>query len=499
MRSAGILLPIFSLPGKYGIGCFSKEAYRFVDILKEAHQTYWQILPLGPTGYGDSPYQTFSTFAGNPYFISLEALIEEGLLSARECARLERGVDPKYIDYGRLYNERFAVLKKAYERWDPKKDTAYASFVKENSDWLEDYALFMAVKGHFKGVSFTLWDEDIRYRKKQALSKYKKLLAGEIGFHKFLQHKFYQQWKALRAYANEKGIRIIGDIPIYVSPDSSDLWAFPELFQVDKKRNLSAVAGCPPDAFCADGQLWGNPLYDWEYHKSTGFAWWVSRVRKMSELYDVVRIDHFRGFDEYYSIPAGSKTARNGEWEKGPGWDLFKVIREKLGKFDIIAEDLGFITPSVRALVKKTGYCNMKVLEFAFDPDDTHGKNEYLPHNYGPCCVVYTGTHDNETVAGWFSSMKKKDRDRALSHLGLSTKKPSIVTEALVRQALSSVASYCIIPIQDYLCLGNEARINHPSTLGGNWVWRLVPGQLEGQAERIAKLTDLYNRATEKK
>ena len=300
MRSAGILLPIFSLPGKYGIGCFSKEAYRFVDFLKEAHQTYWQILPLGPTGYGDSPYQTFSTFAGNPYFISLEALIEEGLLSARECARLERGVDPKYIDYGRLYNERFAVLKKAYERWDPKKDPAYASFVKENSDWLEDYALFMAVKGHFKGVSFTLWDEDIRYRKKQALSKYKKLLAGEIGFHKFLQHKFYQQWKALRAYANEKGIRIIGDIPIYVSPDSSDLWAFPELFQVDKKRNLSAVAGCPPDAFCADGQLWGNPLYDWEYHKSTGFAWWVSRVRKMSELYHKYYDLNFYG--DYYRL-----------------------------------------------------------------------------------------------------------------------------------------------------------------------------------------------------
>ena len=494
MRSAGILLPIFSLPGKYGIGCFSKEAYRFVDFLKEAHQTYWQILPLGPTGYGDSPYQTFSTFAGNPYFISLEALIEEGLLSARECARLERGVDPKYIDYGRLYNERFAVLKKAYERWDPKKDPAYASFVKENSDWLEDYALFMAVKGHFKGVSFTLWDEDIRYRKKQALSKYKKLLAGEIGFHKFLQHKFYQQWKALRAYANEKGIRIIGDIPIYVSPDSSDLWAFPELFQVDKKRNLSAVAGCPPDAFCADGQLWGNPLYDWEYHKSTGFAWWVSRVRKMSELYDVVRIDHFRGFDEYYSIPAGSQTARNGEWEKGPGWDLFKVIREKLGKFDIIAEDLGFITPSVRALVKKTGYCNMKVLEFAFDPDDTHGKNEYLPHNYSSTnYFAYTGTHDNETLIGWVDTLDKKSLKFAMKYLSVKRKKD--IPAAVIRAAWGSVAQVAAAQIQDFLDSPKEGRMNTPSTLGGNWQFRTQKSDFTPElAKKIKKLNRRYNR-----
>ena len=367
MRASGILLPVFSLPSKHGIGCFSKEAYQWVDFLQKAGQKYWQILPLGPTSYGDSPYQSFSTFAGNPYFIDLEMLVKQKLLTRKEVNECDLGDDPQDIDYGKQYENRMPLLKKAYRRSLKEEDPAFAAFRKENGWWLEDYSLFMAVKDIFEGASWDQWAEDIRYRWDNAMYYYRENYAEEIGFYAWLQYLFFREWKALKSYANEKGVEIIGDIPIYVAYDSADVWAHPELFQLNGERKPSAVAGCPPDGFSADGQLWGNPLYQWEYHKNTGYDWWVKRIERCFTLYDVVRIDHFRGFDEYYSIPAGDKTAVNGHWEKGPGIGLFNVIRERLGERNIIAEDLGYMTDSVRKLVKDSGYPNMKVLEFAFD------------------------------------------------------------------------------------------------------------------------------------
>lgn len=494
MRTAGVLLPVFSLPGRYGIGGFSKEARAFVDFLSDAHQSCWQILPMGPTGYGDSPYQTFSTFAGNPYFISLESLIDEGLLTARECMGADRRVDPHYIDYGRLYKERFNLLKKAFARFDTTSGD-FAAFCAENEEWLYEYAFFMALKNEFDGVAFTRWEEPLRKRDSRTLEKYRKKLEEEILFQEFMQFKFHTQWRALKAYANEKGVEIIGDIPIYVSPDSSDIWSHPELFRLDEKGQLSAVAGCPPDGFTPDGQLWGNPLYDWEYHEKTGFEWWIRRMKQCSELYDVVRIDHFRGFDSYYAIPFGDVNARGGRWEKGPGYALFAALKKALGNTSVIAEDLGFITASVRRLVKRTGYPNMKVLEFAFDTSDEKWRNEYLPHNFGENCVIYTGTHDNETLAGWLSSCGPAVRRRVKDYADLRTRDVSALCERLVRLCMASAATRCIIPLQDHLALGNEARINTPSTLGGNWVWRCGASDLtSGLAHRIADLTDMYGR-----
>ncbi len=495
MRSAGILLPLFSLPSKYGIGGFGKEAFEFVDFLERSHQKFWQILPIGPTGYGDSPYQTFSTFAGNPYFISLEILIDEGLLKKSECSDSGSGKSKAAIDYGKVYRERFGTLKKAYDRSKHHNSRTYKEFIKKNSFWLDDYSLFMAIKNSKGGVSFTEWEDSLRLRKKSALKDFRQKNADEIEFQKFLQYKFFEQFSALKAYANDRGIKIIGDIPIYVSPDSSDLWASPELFQANEDGTLKAVAGCPPDAFSASGQLWGNPLYDWKYHEKTRYDWWIKRVRHCAELYDIVRIDHFRGFDQYYSIPAGSKDAKIGAWEDGPGISLFKAIREKLGKISIIAEDLGYITPSVRKLVKNTGFPNMKVLEFAFDPNDVYGKGDYLPHNFPRNCVVYTGTHDNETLAGWVKSLKAPSRRKLLDYLGLRTRKTDVIVDGLIRIAMMSVADYCIIPLQDYLCLDNDARINFPSTLGNNWQWRYEKESLTPElSDKIRNLTDRYGR-----
>ncbi|MCR4909295.1 MAG: 4-alpha-glucanotransferase [Lachnospiraceae bacterium] len=495
MRAAGILLPIFSLPDPYGIGGFSKTAYRFADFLASAHQTYWQLLPMGATGYGDSPYQTFSTFAGNPYFISLETLVDKGLLTKRECAPSARRTDKDSIDYGRLYRERFKVLRKAFLKSGFEEEEEYRVFEEKNADWLGEYALFMALKNARGGVSFTRWEEPLRLHKKAALEKAGKELSQEIRFQKFLQYEFYSGYMALKKYANSKGIKIIGDIPIYVSPDSSDLWASPELFQLSADKTLKAVAGCPPDAFSADGQLWGNPLYDWKKHEETGFDWWIRRMRKCLELFDVVRIDHFRGFDSYYSIPFGDKTAKGGHWEKGPGIALFKAMKESLGEMNVIAEDLGMITDSVRALVKRTGFPNMKVLEFAFDASDRYGTNEYLPHRYSSNCVVYTGTHDNETLSGWIKSISPKERKAVFEYLDLHSRNPEKLCYALIRLALSSVADTAVIPMQDYLCLDNSARMNLPSTLGGNWVWRMSEGAFGDElAAKIRSLTDMYGR-----
>ncbi|MCR4740080.1 MAG: 4-alpha-glucanotransferase [Lachnospiraceae bacterium] len=500
MRKAGILLPIFSLPGKYGIGCLSKAAYDFVDFLARSGQSYWQILPIGPTGYGDSPYQTFCTFAGNPYFISLEELVSEGLLETSDLKKVDFGRDEEIIDYGQLYKVRFNVLKKAFKNSRHKGTDAYKAFEEENADWLSDYALFMALKDKYDGISFTKWPDELRFRDEKALKKAEKELAETMDFYGFLQYKFYEQWFKLKKYANEKGIGIIGDIPIYVSPDSSDLWANPKLFQTDENGELINVAGCPPDAFTPLGQLWGNPVYNWDHHKKTGYGWWITRMRRCIRLYDVVRIDHFRGFDEYYTIKAGKTDATEGVWMKGPGIELFKVMKKELGKMNIIAEDLGFITPSVRKLVKDTGFPNMKVLEFAFDPNDHKGKGEFLPHNYNSNSVVYTGTHDNETLVGYIKGTSPKVRKAVLSYLDLHTRDAKKIAAALVRLALSSVSELAVIPVQDYLMLDNRARINTPSTLGGNWVWRLKEEDLNADlSEKIKNLTDMFGRNTGEK
>lgn len=495
MRASGILLPVSSIPSKYGIGTFSKEAYEFVDFLAQAGQTYWQILPLGPTGYGDSPYQSFSTFAGNPYYIDLEQLIEAGYLTEEDCASCDWGGTEAYVDYEKIYNSRFKVLLKAFKNSKIEENDELVQFVKENEAWLPDYALYMAIKDSKGGISWAEWDEDIKTRRPEALDRYRNELREQVLFYEFQQFLFKKQWVKLKEYANEKGVLIVGDIPIYVAFDSADTWANPELFQLDDTCTPVGVAGCPPDAFSATGQLWGNPLYKWDYHKGTGYAWWTRRMGYCYELYDVVRIDHFRGFDEYYSIPYGDATAEFGKWEQGPGYDLFKVLKEKLGDKAVIAEDLGFLTPSVIELVKKTGYPGMKILQFAFDPRE---ESDYLPHNYNANTVVYTGTHDNETVLGWLGSLSTKDKNFAKKYLNINSTK-GIVWE-FIRAALASVSDTAIIPMQDYLELGNEARINTPSTLGDNWKWRMVKGQANDElAEKILDMSKLYGRCVKKK
>lgn len=494
-RAAGILLPISSLPSKYGIGCFSKSAYDFVDWLKEAGQTFWQILPLGPTSYGDSPYQSFSTFAGNPYFIDLDELIKEGVLTEEECKKADFGSDAKDINYKKLYEERYPLLRKAYERSNISNNSEYRDFIAENNWWLSDYALFMAVKSRFGGAPWTEWAEDIRLRWGFALDYYREELYFDIEFHQYMQFQFYRQWRKLKSYANRKGIRIIGDIPIYVAMDSADTWAHPELFQLDGNNVPVAVAGCPPDGFSATGQLWGNPLYRWDYHKSTGYEWWITRLWHCFRLYDVVRIDHFRGFDEYFSIPYGETTAENGHWEKGPGIELFRRMEELLGWHEVIAEDLGYVTDSVRQLVRESGFPGMKVLEFAFDSRDSGSANDYLPHNYIENCVVYTGTHDNETVVGWFDCIKKEEKKLVREYLCDNYTPEKLLYKSFIALAMRSNARTCIIPIQDYLGYDNSSRINKPSTIGTNWRWRLTEGELtEKLKQEILQGTIRYGR-----
>ena len=490
MRRSGVLMPVSSLPSRFGIGGFSKEAYEFVDFLAASGQSLWQILPLGPTGYGDSPYQSFSTFAGSPYYISLDALIEEGLLTEEECSSVDFGNDTKRVDYEKIYYTRFELLRKAFERANRSDDADYSAFVKENELWLKDYAMYMAVKDSLGGVSWIEWDEEIRLRKPKAMKKYEKELADDIAFYSYQQYLFSKHWSALKEYANKKGIQIVGDIPIYVAFDSADTWAKPELFQLDQKNVPTAVAGCPPDAFSATGQLWGNPLYRWDYHEETGFAWWMQRLAHCFDIYDIVRIDHFRGFDEYWAVPYGDETAENGEWKPGPGYKLFEVMKKTLGNRAVIAEDLGFLTPSVLKLVKKTGYPGMKILQFAFDAT---GESDYLPHKYPNNCVVYTGTHDNDTVNGWLATLNKKDL--AFVKKYVNVKRTPELCETLIRTALGSVADTAIIPMQDYLGLGGEARINTPSTLGGNWEWRMERDACtEELSKHMLELAWIYGR-----
>ena len=461
-------------------------------MLKKAGQKYWQILPLCPTSYGDSPYQSFSTYAGNPYFIDLDQLIEEKLLTRKECQTCDFGDDPQDIDYGKLYENRFKLLHKAYERANVGEDQEFEAYRRENAWWLDDYALFMAVKDRFDGVAWNEWAEDIRLRWSNAMDYYRRELYYEIEFYSYLQFVFMKQWKKLKNYANINGIEIIGDIPIYVAFDSADAWANPELFQFDAENLPTAVAGCPPDGFSADGQLWGNPLYRWDYHRETGFDWWIRRIAYCSELYDVVRIDHFRGFDEYYSIPYGDTTARNGHWEKGPGIALFEAAKNRLGELNIIAEDLGYITDSVKKLVADSGFPGMKVLEFAFDSRE---KSDYLPYTYEKNSVVYTGTHDNETIAGWYAGLDKSDLKMCTDYMNIDRIPGKEYHWDFIRLAMLSVSDLCVIPIQDYLGLDNRARINHPSTLGTNWRWRLAKGQLSASLlKEIREMTRISGR-----
>ena len=495
MRRCGVLMPISSLPSRFGIGGFSKEAYEFVDFLAASGQSLWQILPLGPTGYGDSPYQSFSTFAGNPYYISLDFLIDEGLLTSEECSSVDFGDNSHKVEYEKIYNTRFELLKKAFERANVGENKEYQEFVENNKEWLKDYAMYMAIKDSLGGISWIEWDEDIRLRKPHAMAEYENKLANEIAFYCYQQYLFAMQWMALKKYANKRGISIVGDIPIYVAFDSADTWANPELFQLDEENVPVAVAGCPPDAFSATGQLWGNPLYRWDYHEETGFAWWIRSLSHCFKLYDIVRIDHFRGFDEYWAIPYGDETAEFGEWKQGPGYKLFDAMKKALGNRAVIAEDLGFLTPSVLKLVKKTGYPGMKILQFAFDSRE---ESDYLPHNYPNNCVVYTGTHDNDTVNGWIPSMSRKDLAFAKKYLNV--KRTSDICESLIRTALGCVADTAVIPMQDYLGLGSEARINTPSTLGGNWEWRMDRDACtEELSKHMLELAQIYGRTPRSK
>ncbi|MBS7298848.1 MAG: 4-alpha-glucanotransferase [Eubacteriales bacterium] len=488
MRSAGILMHISSLPSPYGIGTLGREAYRFVDFLKKAGQTYWQVLPVCPTSYGDSPYQSNSAFAGNPYFIDLDMLCEDGLLEKNEIENYFFGDNPVSVDYKRLFDNRYPVLRKAFSRFE--KTEEYYRFLDENSFWIEDYALFMTVKEHHHFRCWLYWDEDIRICTHEAEAYYREKYARNIEFYKFIQYMFYKQWGMLKKYANENGIKIIGDMPIYVALDSAEVWRTPELFELDENRLPTRVAGCPPDAFSDKGQLWGNPLYNWERIEEQGFDWWIKRIRSSFNLYDRVRIDHFRGFEAYYAIPYGREEATIGEWVKGPGMKLFNAVKSALGEVDIIAEDLGFLTEDVHRLLRESGYPGMRVLQFAFNP---YEDNLYLPHNYSRNAVAYTGTHDNDTFIGWYSSVKGAEREFAGEYLNVKRKQDAAY--AAIRSVMASSADTVVIPIQDYLNKGSEARMNTPSTLGGNWMYRIEGNDIdENLAERIRKITHAFRR-----
>ncbi len=492
-RESGILFPIFSVPSKFGIGSFSKEAYDFVDFLEGAGQGYWQILPLGPTGYGNSPYQSYSAFAGNPYFISPEKLIEEGLLTWDECNGAYFGSDETKVDYGAMYENRDNLLKLAHERFKTagKETKEFAAFLKKESDWLTDYALFTAIKRHNGGASWLTWDEGLKKRKADDLSKIRKELADDIDFVYFKQYEFDKQWRALRKYANDKNIKIIGDIPFYTSLDSADAWAHPEVFQMDAKLNPKVVAGCAPDAFSRTGQLWGNPIYDWKALEKDGYDWWAKRLKRNYEFYDVIRIDHFHGFCEYYAIPYGDETAEKGKLCKGPGIKLFKALEEKLGELNIIAEDLGNNTPENVALLEETGFPGMKVLQYGFTSWDSC----YVNHRHINNCVVYTGTHDNTPTRAWVEEINEGERDFCRKYINSMNSDYGGLVWDIIREAYRSVADLCIIPLQDYLCFGREARLNTPGTSEGNWEWRLRPNFLSDDLKRsIRGMTEIYSR-----
>ena len=482
-------MPVFSLPSPYGIGTVGAEARRFVEFLRSAGQRYWQILPIGPTSYGDSPYSTFSTFAGNPYLIDLDQLCLDGLLTRREITAAKFTQDGQ-VHYGELYEKRFPVLRKAVKRLLEELPVDYDQFLEENACWLPDYALFMTLKDAQGGASWQIWPEPLRSREAAALEKARLEYQEDILFWQGVQYLFYRQWRELKRYANDAGVSIIGDLPIYVALDSADVWANPGQFQLDGELRPTEISGVPPDYFCADGQLWGNPLYDWEQMTREGYPWWMERIAHQCEIYDMLRIDHFRGFEGYYAIPYGDDTARNGHWREGPGMDFFRAMERRVGRPPIIAEDLGFLTDGVRRLLKDTGFPGMKVLEFAFDSRED---SDYLPHNYDRHCVVYTGTHDNSTILGWMASAAPEDVAFATDYLRLT--KAEGYHWGMMRGAWASVADLVIVPMQDVLGLGDEARMNTPSTVGENWRWRMPKTAATPQlAQKLRRQMELYRR-----
>lgn len=490
MRKSGILMHISSLPSPWGIGTLGSEAKKFIDFLAESGQSYWQVLPVSPTGYGDSPYQSFSSYAGNPYFIDLDILSECGLLEKSEYCEINWGNDQEHTDFGLLYENRFKVLRKAAKRLLQVENSEFNDFCRASAFWLDDYAFFMALKESYGGVSWTEWKSALRFREEHAINEARQRLSSEIDFYKVLQFLFFRQWNSFKSHAAQKGISIIGDIPIYVAPDSADVWSNPCLFMLDQNLMPIDVAGCPPDAYTATGQLWGNPLYNWVEIKKDGYSCWISRIKHQFELYDVLRFDHFRGLDEFYSIPFGSQTAEHGTWRKGPGMNLFNAIKNALGEKRIIAEDLGFLNDSVRKLLCDSGFPGMKVLQFAFNPGED---SDYLPHNFPHNCVAYVGTHDNDTLVGWFNSAPAEDVQKAREYLRID--EGESVVKAMLCALWGSVADLAIAPMQDLLELDARARMNTPGTLGGNWQWRMKPNtNLSELSAWLRHITELYGR-----
>lgn len=489
MRQSGILLHITSLPGPYGIGTMGNEAYRFVDFLKMSGQSLWQILPLSPTGYGDSPYQSCSTYAGNHYLIDLDRLVEEGLLLPDELKAVYWGSREDKVDFGLQYQNRLPVLRKAFSRF--KNWEIVEQFSKENSFWLPDFALFMALKDQQQGSAWYQWPKGLKHREPAALEAAREALSEQIRFYTFVQYLFHTQWQALRRYAHKNGVRIVGDVPIYVPLDSADVWTRPDLFRLDADLNPEMVAGVPPDYFSADGQLWGNPLYDWKKHKQENYQWWLRRLAGAGERYDIIRVDHFRAFEAYWAVPFGDETARNGHWVKGPDMDFVKAVKNGLPQLEMIAEDLGFLTQEVLDLRDNSGWPGMKVLEFAFDSRES---SDYLPHTYPRNSVCYTGTHDNMTMRQWFDTAEPEAVEYAAEYMALTREEGYVW--GTIRNAMASVSDICIVQLQDYLDLGAEARMNFPGTMTDcNWTWRTAPGSYnDALAEKIKRLTVLYGR-----
>lgn len=481
-----------SLPAPYGIGTMGQCAKDFVDFLKKAGQSYWQILPVCPTSYGDSPYQSFSTFAGNPYFIDLDMLKDEGLLEISEYKDIDWESVPYKVNYGALHEKRYPLLKIAYHRFIEKEDKDFDKFCEEQSFWLNDYSVFMTIKGLNDGVSWIQWPEALKRREKEAMDAVIAENKEEIGFWKFLQYYFFKQWKELRAYANENGVSIIGDLPIYVALDSADVWANPQMFQLDENLEPTFVAGCPPDGFSATGQLWGNPLFRWDKMEEDNFSWWIKRITYACNTYNMLRLDHFRGFEAYYAIPYGDEDASGGHWEQGPGIKLFEALEQSAGRQNIIAEDLGFLTEPVKELLAKSGFPGMKVLELAFDSRDENSV-EYLPHNITNNYVAYVGTHDNDTIQGWFTSAAPEDVRYAQEYLSM----PSLMQGHwhIMKALWATVADLTIVQAQDLFGLGSESRMNIPSTFGTNWCWRAVEGSFDDAlAMRLMHFMELYKR-----
>lgn len=492
-RQSGVLMHISSLPGKYGIGSFGQSAYDFVDFLVRTKQRYWQILPLGTTSYGDSPYQSFSAFAGNTYFIDFDILIEEGLLNEADVKGADFGDDPRKVDYAKIFDARRPIMEKAVARFLKADDLSdYESFVEQNAAWLEVFAEYMAIKEHFDNLAWTEWpDEAIRRREAASLASYREKLADKLTYHRVTQYLFFKQWLRLKAYANEHHIEIVGDMPIYVAADSADVWAQPHFFKTDAVGKPTCVAGCPPDEFSETGQLWGNPIYDWEAMDKDGYAWWIERLRESFKIYDIVRIDHFRGFESYWEVPAGSETSASGKWVKGPDYKLFAAVKEALGDLNIIAEDLGFMTDEVIELRERTGFPGMKILQFAFNPDDESIDSPHLAPNNS---VMYTGTHDNNTVLGWYKD-EIDDATRQYMAQYTNRKEYETVPHAMLRTIFASVSFMAIATVQDLLELDSAARMNYPSTIGGNWTWRMTAEELNPIVEgELYSLTKTYRR-----